>query len=408
MLVNLAVIFRRVGKLEIPAWTAFLIAAVLIVLADPSSGFDRAVEVLATQAEVFVFLFAMMVLVVALDISGVLDEIARFLLKHSKSGRSLLLWIHLGFGLSASFLINDTVAIFAPLVLIRFSSQVEKDAKPYVLAMALGLTYGSALLPTGNPQNFIIATGGNISFLQFVLYAIGPTIIALVGSYLTLMLLFRDSFTSEPFTEVKVAESLHIDYRHLQKPSLVALAVVFGGLVVSSFVSLPMAVVFLVVVGVFLFFTNERDLLLARLDWGVLFFFAGMFVVLDSVTTSPFFVDSVTPVMNDLQPDFHSYVIFIFLIFASCQLFSNVPVAIIVVQLLPQSSINLPLFWMATALTTTFAGATTVLGAASNIIVVETSQKRGVSISWLDMAKVGIPSSLIALLGVIALGVFLL
>ena len=59
---------------------------------------------------------------------------------------------------------------------------------------------------------------------------------------------------------------------------------------------------------------------------------------------------------------------------------------------------------MATALTTTFAGGTTVLGAASNIIVIETSKKRKVDISWIEFFKIGIFSSLFALLGVIIFG----
>lgn len=406
ILVNLAVIFRRVGKLDIPAWTAFMAAAILLIFisSNPEKSFNSAVQVVASNADVFVFLFTMMVLVTSLEMSGTLDFIAHKLLKHTKDGNTLLLWIHIFFGLAASVLINDTVAIFAPILLIAFARQINQEAKPYILAVAFGLTYGSALLPTGNPQNFILASAGNITFIEFFVYAFFPTLFALLGSYMTLRIYFRSVFNTEKFKTVSMVEYPSIDYLHLRKPALITFGVLLIALLVTSFFNIPMGLIFLLVVGIYLFFINDRNQIIARIDWGVLFFFAGMFITINAVTQSAIFTNLVKTPLSTAQPNFGTFVIFNIGIFILCQFFSNVPVAIIATQLLPSTHLNTTIFWMSTALTTTFAGGTTVLGAASNIIAIETSKKRKVEIKWLEFFKIGIFSSSFALLGVILIG----
>ena len=406
ILVNLAVIFRRVGKLEIPAWTAFMISAILLIFisSNPEQSFQSAVQVLASNADVFVFLFTMMVLVTSLEMSGTLDFLARKLLKQTKDGKSLLLWIHIFFGLAASVLINDTVAIFAPIMLIAFARQVDRDAKPYILAVAFGLTYGSALLPTGNPQNFILASAGNISFFEFFANAFIPTLFALLCSYVTLRIFFRSVFNDVPFNQVTMVEYPNIDYIQLRKPALVTFGFLLIALIVTSFFNVPMGLIFLFVVGIYLFFINERNEIISRIDWGVLFFFAGMFITINAITKSSIFRTLVATPLLQAKPDYPTFVVFNVAIFILSQFFSNVPVAIIVSQLLPGSSLNTHVFWMSAALTTTFAGGTTVLGAASNIIAIETSKRRKVDNKWLEFAKIGLFSSFFALLGVILYG----
>lgn len=381
-------------------------AIVLIFISsNPENSFNSAVQVVASNADVFVFLFTMMVLVTSLEMSGTLDFIAHKLLNHTKNGKTLLLWIHIFFGLAASVLINDTVAIFAPILLIAFARQVDQDAKPFILAVAFGLTYGSALLPTGNPQNFILASAGHVTFIEFFAYAFFPTLLALLGSYVTLRIYFRSVFNDKEYTKVTLVEYPSIDYLHLRKPALITFGVLLLALLVTSFFQIPMGLVFLLVVGIYLFFINDRNEIIAHIDWGVLFFFAGMFITINAVTQSAIFAEFIKTPLQNAQPTFSTFVIFNIVIFILSQFFSNVPVAIIISQLLPGTHLNTTLFWMAASLTTTFAGGTTVLGAASNIIAIETSKKRKINISWLEFFKIGIISSTIALASVLLMGV---
>jgi Na+/H+ antiporter NhaD/arsenite permease-like protein len=410
LLVNFAVIFRRIGKLEVPAWTAFMVSAILLIFisSNPEEKFNQAVQVVAKKADVFVFLFTMMVLVTALEMSGTLDYYAKKMLDKTNNGNMLLLWTHIIFGLSASVLINDTVAIFAPIMLITFARQINQNAKPFILAVAFGLTYGSALLPTGNPQNFILASSGHVNFLNFFLYAFFPTMIALFGSYMTLRIFYRSIFNNNLFSKVETTEATNFQFEHLRRPSLAAFSFLLITLVITSFFNIPMGLIFLFVVGIYLFLVNERNEIIARIDWGILFFFAGMFITIDAITSSNIFSEIIKFPLTQAQPNYVTFIIFNIAIFIMSQFLSNVPVAIIISQILPGTALNIPIFWMATALTTTFAGGTSVLGAASNIIVIESSKKRGVEISWLEFTKIGIFSSLFALIVVIVFGFFII
>ncbi len=402
-LVILAVIFRRIGKLEIPAWTAFLAAAIIIVLVQPN-GFEKAINVLGSQMDVFIFLFGMFVIVTALEMSGALQKGAKLLFNKAKNGRSMLLWILFGFGLSASILINDTVAIIAPILLVIFAKQVYCESKPLIITVALGLTFGSAMLPTGNPQNFIIAQAGGITFVMFFLWAIGPTILSLIFCYLLTRLFYRKEYSKEPYSEIPFILDKH-EHEKLTLPALISLGLIFIGMIITSFVPFSMSYVILIVSGIFLFIRNERREILAKLDWGILLFFLGMFIVVDAVTSSSIFENSLIPLIANVKIDIPTFCLFVLILFVACQFLSNVPVAIIVSNVLPGTELDHPLFWITAALTTTFAGATTVLGAASNIIVIETANKRGVNISWWEFTRIGIPISLVSLLGIFILGI---
>ena len=402
VLVNLAIIFRKVGRLTIPAWTAFLGSAIVLIILN-NNEYSHAITVIANEADVFIFLLGMFVIVTAMDMSGVLEERAREVLSRARSGKRKLLWINIGFGFAAAILLNDTVAITAPIILIIAAKQLQKDSKPFVLAVTFALTFGSALLPIGNPQNFILATHGNISFIEFALWSFIPVIIGLFGCYVYLTIYYRNEFTNEQYKEINFLREKH-EYQQLAKPSLIAMAIMLIGLVLSSFVNISKAIVILVVVGIFLFFVNERNDILARIDWGILFFFAGMFVLIDAVTSTDIVKALLNQFLSNAKPDFPTFILFILVIFIASQVISNVPVAIIVAQILPLTNLNYPIFWIGAALSSTFAGATTVLGAASNIIVLETAGRKGVRISWFEFIKIGVPISLFSLLGIIFIG----
>jgi Na+/H+ antiporter NhaD/arsenite permease-like protein len=130
----------------------------------------------------------------------------------------------------------------------------------------------------------------------------------------------------------------------------------------------------------------------------------GMFVALDAVVSSNFFKNTISPFLDHLEFNFTSFIIFILILFLLCQILSNVPVAILIAGIIPGTPLDHPLFWMTAALTTTFAGATTVLGAASNIIVIDTAAERGVEITWWDFTKLGIPISFLSLIPILIIG----
>jgi Na+/H+ antiporter NhaD/arsenite permease-like protein len=58
--------------------------------------------------------------------------------------------------------------------------------------------------------------------------------------------------------------------------------------------------------------------------------------------------------------------------------------------------------WLALAMSSTFAGNLTVLGSVANLIVVENAAREGVTVSFWEYCKVGIPLTVLTIvLGII-------
>ena len=53
--------------------------------------------------------------------------------------------------------------------------------------------------------------------------------------------------------------------------------------------------------------------------------------------------------------------------------------------------------WLALAMSSTFAGNLTVLGSMANLIVVENAQREGITVSFWEYCKVGVPLTLLTL-----------
>ena len=53
--------------------------------------------------------------------------------------------------------------------------------------------------------------------------------------------------------------------------------------------------------------------------------------------------------------------------------------------------------WLALAMSSTLAGNLTVLGSVANLIVVENAQREGVTVSFWEYCKVGVPLTLLTL-----------
>jgi len=136
------------------------------------------------------------------------------------------------------------------------------------------------------------------------------------------------------------------------------------------------------------FWKKKRFHILRRIDWFTLLFFASMFVLMESVWNTGFFQD----LMSRMSLDITSIGIILILGVAVSQLISNVPMVALFLPLLISADPGVTQF-MALAAGSTIAGNLFILGAASNIIIIQHAEKEnaGESITFLEFAKVGVP-----------------
>lgn len=376
---------RRFGSILLPMWSVMLFGAITVLLTG-AIGPARAVE--SINANVMIFLFAMFVVGVALAKSGYLFHLSHSLFKSAGSVNALVLRIVFVAGLFSALLMNDTVAVIGAPLMIYFAHKHKIAPKVLLLALCFSITIGSVFSPIGNPQNILIATGGGVSapFAYFAWYLFIPTIINLVITYLVLRIFYKREFHAMPLLE----ERAELTDRFLAGLTRVSLILIFVLSVISGVGSIfhaafdfNMAYIALAGCLPILIFSRRRLELIEGIDWRTLVFFAAMFVLTDAVWSSGVIQSLfIKPGAASVDTILVSSVLL-------SQALSNVPFVALYLPILSQigtTSAQLA----ALAAGSTIAGNFFILGAASNVIVIQGAERSGETITFFEFARIGV------------------
>jgi len=146
----------------------------------------------------------------------------------------------------------------------------------------------------------------------------------------------------------------------------------------------------------FLLFTRrlKPERVFKEVDWSILVFFSGLFIVTASIETS-----GLLNYLLEYAGEFlRGGIITLSLSSAVLSnLVSNVPAVMLIKPLIPLLE-NPDIGWLILAMATTFAGNFTLLGSVANLIVAETAKHNGVHLSFKEYLKAGIPIMILSLI----------
>ncbi len=387
---------RQVGRVRFQMWQAMALGAVAVLVAG-AIPLRAALE--SVNVDVLLFLFGMFVIGQALEESGYLGHLAYRTFKRARSMDALLVLVIFGFGLASAILMNDTLAIIGTPVVLLLARKHDMPPRLLLLALAFAVTTGSVMSPIGNPQNLLIALNGRIGnpFAEFFRWLFIPTVVNLAIVFLVLRRVYRDEWHDVPLTHSQ--EPIHDrELAMLSRISLqmVLLLIAVKVLIVAFGVRMefPLTAIALVSCLPILVGSRRRWEIVRRIDWATLVFFAAMFILMESVWRSGFFqailARSTFPVTAPETVLAVSTVL--------SQFISNVPMVALYQPMLLHAGAGLPAF-MALAAGSTLAGNVLILGAASNVIIVQNAEKR--SHHTLSVAKftaIGLPLTIVQLL----------
>jgi Na+/H+ antiporter NhaD/arsenite permease-like protein len=384
---------RQVGKNSLAIWQIMLLGASVVLLTGQISP-ENAVR--AINLDVMIFLGAMFVIGESMQESGYLLYLFNRIFGRARNLDQLLLLILFAMGFLSALLMNDTIAIIGTPLMLYFARTLKIAPKLLLLTLAFAVTIGSALSPIGNPQNLLIAVNANLSnpFLVFLQYLLLPTVANLLLAYLLLRLFYKGQFQNR---------SLHICQEEISDPELARLSSI-SFLLLFALILTKMGAVILGVGGEFrltyialisalpiLLFSSKRYEVLRSIDWCTLIFFAAMFVLMESVWMSGIFQFLLAGSNADLAsiPTILAFSVLL------SQLISNVPLVALCQPLLVNPS---PQALMALAAGSTIAGNFFILGAASNVIIIQNAEKSGETLTFLEFARVGVPLTVLNVL----------
>lgn len=384
---------RRVGALRIQIWQAMLFGAIAVLL---SGNIAMADAFYAINWDVMGFLFGMFIIGRAMIVSGFLEHVVEPLF-YGPSRRVGVVAAFVFFtGFASAFLMNDTLAIIGVPLALRLAQRFGLEPKMLLLALAFSVTTGSVMSPIGNPQNLLIAIGSEMTnpFLTFLSNLLLPTAISLCLVYVVLRLCYRKSanapgidVTTRPPYDDRLARSV--------KFALAILCTLIGLHVVLTVSGAPLHVrlsVIALLSALPLIVARSRLNLIKTVDWQTLVFFAAMFVLMQAVWQSGFFQQWLSDRQLSLTDPFAILAISVGL----SQLTSNVPLVALYLPLMPAPA-DIDAFLLLAA-GSTLAGNIMIVGAASNVIIVQMAERQGVYVSFWEFARIGVPLTLLQLM----------
>lgn len=383
---------RQVGRYTLKIWQIMLGGA-LAVLFTGQISFPDALH--AINIEVMLFLFGMFIVGEALVESGYLSTLSHRFFSYARTPDQMIFFILFGIGFLSALLMNDTLAIIGTPLVLGLATKFRISPKLMLLSLAIAITTGSVMSPIGNPQNLLIAvnSGMDTPFVTFSLYLLIPSLISLGVAYILLRFFFRTDFSTRVLDHDPIMPVDNKIFFPVKCSLAVILILGVANIIASLYggkllVPLPFIAVCAAVPVILL--GTERLRLLKNIDWFTLVFFAAMFVLMESVWQTGFFQSFVDESMVTSVP------MILLTSAVTSQFISNVPFVALFQPIIMQTG-GTTAQLMALAAGSTIAGNLTILGAASNVIIIQNAEKQGETLTFFEFARVGVPLTVLQL-----------
>ncbi|MEW6115576.1 MAG: anion transporter [Nitrospirota bacterium] len=316
----------------------------------------------------------------ALRITRLMDRPQRFLLA-----------MMLVSALLSAVLANDIVCLaFTPVLAVSLL-RAGINPVPFLIGLAVASNIGSAATIIGNPQNMLIGQVGQLDFGRFFLWCAPPSLISLAAGYLIIVALYRRQFVQPTPPLPDMHEQWPAFDRHQSSKGILATIV----LIVLFFTGIPREISAIAIAGLLLCSRKmQTRSLLGLVDWHLITLFCALFIVIKGVETTQLSVRIINALETN-RIDLQHPLMLTLLATLLSNLVSNVPATMLLTKFLDPSH-SLP--WYILALASTYAGNLITIGSIANLITFEQAKEYGITVSFREHARAGIPVTAVSLL----------
>ncbi len=395
---------QKIRFLNLDRPSAAFSGAVLMVLCGVLT-VDEAYR--AINLDTISLLLGMMIVIAYLRAGRFFEFTSAWILQRSRTPRQMLLHVVFSSGILSALFVNDTICLLFTPILLGAVLRARLDPIPYLIALVTASNIGSVMMLTGNPQNMLIGISSGISFGAFFLVLLPVGLLCLGLCALILLRLYGPDLPAQFATPPGPPPRIHkvvvlrigavlalmllgflLPVEHLipglpagQKLPLLALAGASAAILVGRY--------------------RPREVF-PHVDWTLLLFFSGLFVVVAGVAKAGV-LDSL---YAGLAPWFGKdagtqTLVFTLLTVVASQIVSNVPYVLVARDWIG-SFADPALMWHVLAVGSTFAGNLTVVGSVANLIVLEQSREHA-PIGFLTYLRAGVPITLVTTLAGVGL-----
>lgn len=391
------IIFTRLPKMNIDRPSAAFFGAVSMVLFGVLS-FDDAIR--AIDFNTIALLLGMMIIISTLELDGFFSLIASSTLSYSSTPLRLLTILTFVTGISSAFLVNDAVVLLFTPVIILICRSVKVNPLPYLIAEILASNVGSAMTITGNPQNMLIGLNSGISYNNFLLQLLPVSMAGMAIIVLVVKWMYPSDFKKQSF-KVKTSSlkptdanpEFAYDFKSMRTsvPIFILVLLLFF---LSNTIHLSIPLIALVGGSLILLLGRIKpSKVIRQVDWVLLLFFASLFIVVRGFEKTGLMEQMINSVK--LQDNAAGLAGLHLISLVLSQVVSNVPFTVLMLPVM--KSVGSETLWLALASASTLAGNATIIGAMANLIVIESAEKHGIRIRFMEFFKTGIIVTMLTL-----------
>ncbi|MGC8963596.1 MAG: ArsB/NhaD family transporter [Candidatus Bipolaricaulaceae bacterium] len=385
---------------------AALAGAVGMIIVGQALGFFSWEEAIsAIDFNTIALLLGMMIIVGLVGQTGFFQYLA-MLAARTTRGRPWALFAALSVlaGLVSTMLDNVTTMVMIAPITFSVAEILEIDPTPTILGEILFSNFGGTATLIGDPPNILIGSAAGFSFMDFLVY-LAPIVVAVSGLCLFLLrFVFRREFAHTP-KNIEALANLEPGKAITDRRRFRAMLGVLSSVVVLYFVHdyLGLKPGLVALVGATLALLALRPKMseaLAAVEWEVLLFFAGLFIVIRGIEVSGLLEWLMTPVRGVVSGgEFFAALVMLWIGAILSSFGGSVPVTMALIPI-GQALIRLgnfgPSIWWGLALGVGLGANGTLIGGAANVVGASLLARSHGSITFRDWLRKCSPVAIIS------------
>ncbi|OPY56675.1 MAG: Inner membrane protein YbiR [Pelotomaculum sp. PtaU1.Bin035] len=353
-------------------------------------------------------LVGMMIIVGITKRTGIFEYLAIKAAKGSKGEPlKIIAALSLITAVISAFLDNVTTVLLIVPVTFAIAKQLELNPLPFLIAEIFASNIGGTATLIGDPPNIMIGSATGLGFMDFVFNLTAAIILIYVLTIFCIQIIYRKQLVARPELQaviMKINEKDEIKDAKLLLKCLVVLFLTVLGFILHQYMHLESSVIALSGASLLLLVSgDDPEHSLHAVEWPVIFFFIGLFVVVGALekvgvieATAKW---SLGVTGGNMVP---SSMLILWLSAIASAFVDNIPFVATMIPLIHDVGrlggiTDLNLLWWALSLGACLGGNGTAIGASANVVVIGIAEKKGLYISFIEYMKVAFPLMLMSI-----------
>ncbi len=353
----------------------------------------------AIDFNVIFLLTGMMILAGILRRTGFFQFIAIWSAKLA-SGDPFRLLIVLSFvaAVLSAFLDNVTTVVLLAPVTLYIASFLRVSPLPFLISQILASNIGGTATLIGDPPNILIGSASGLDFVAFFTN-LGPVAVL---SFLAFLVTMRVMFGSALEVHEDVKETvLRLDEwevisdRRLLATSLAVIGLTVAGFMFHTLLGYePGTIALLGATILTLLARLEPEEVLREVEWSTLFFFIGLFMLVEGVVHVGLIEAAASLLFDVTQGDqLVTTIGLLWLSGVASGVVDNIPYTATMIPLVQQlgaEGLAIEPLWWSLALGACLGGNATIVGASANVVVANMAGRAGHPIGFVEFLRYGV------------------